>query len=295
MDEGDYHGIHQVTFSEKTWSERIFEYLRFLPKEAPAFLAIVLSLWGVSEIIKEVIGPDVSTREYVAPVVLVAFVIVIYRAYVQYRDYVPEFLKDESAAVRRIYKRQKCGWQFALARQLIHDRISKDVESLARMQSGAEYVRPKKMSIEEYVVWLQGRPEALRRLMSAVAVQCTIELPAALAAPKLEADSAKIRLDCIRLSDLFRSARDLEIESHKIIPDGDLQELHKASFGWTEPVRSGVNTFLEILEELSTIDRQALKSGTVEPPSFSIPFESPKALDEFQQQFARIEWEHFGL
>lgn len=52
-------------------------------------------------------------------------------------------------------------------------------------------------------------------------------------------------------------------------------------YGWSKPIRQGVNKFVEILDELASLDRKNLKSGAVVPPSFNIEFDAPENIDEF--------------
>jgi hypothetical protein len=288
-DNGTHHGSHLASFTEKNRRDHLLEYSRFLPDEGAAFIALVISLWAVTEIVQEFTENRIPLRNLVLPVLGISLVIVFYKAYVKYRTYVPDSLKEETRRVQEIFWKQRCGWQFALARQIIEDRIRDDEEALSRMKSGAEYVHPRKLELSQYMAWLRYRPEALSRLLEAVAMQCTSELPTSLASAKAESDVEELKRRSLRLADLYKQARKLEEESHEIVPPDALRRLHETTFGWTDPVRSGVARFLEIADELASLDRRRVKAGDVELPLFVIPFDPPEVLEDYSRMLEEVD------
>ncbi len=74
-----------------------------------------------------------------------------------------------------------------------------------------------------------------------------------------------------------------------VIPQELLVEAHEMTYGWTDPIREGINKFTSILHELSTLDKKVLKAKTVEAPTFNIDFPKPKNVEEFCKRLDEIE------
>lgn len=280
-DDGIYSEEHTVSFSEKRWYEHLRDFGRFLPGEIVAFITLVISLWGVTEVMAQIVNNPVPLKDLVLPVLAVSSIVITYKAYSKYRSYVPDLLRDESKIVQQIFWKQKCGWQFALARQMMRERIQEHESTLARIESGAEFIPPKTIPSDGYLAWLNKRPETVIRLIRSVAIQCTSELPRCLAQASSEEHLGEVKRRVLALVNLYEQAKDFEMECHQIVPPEAFANVHEMTYGWTEPIREGVQEFMRILEKLSSIDVKMLKAGAVEPPSFSIMFEPPSNLDEF--------------
>jgi hypothetical protein len=262
--------------------------MRFLPREMPAFIALVISLWGITEVMAQIADNPVPLKDLALPVLAISSIVSIYNASSKYRSYVPDSLKSESKIVQQIFWKQKCGWQFELARQMMQERIQEYESTLARIASGAEFIRPKSIPSDDYLDWLNKRPETVIRLIRAVAIQCTSELPKCLAVTSSEQQLGDVRRRVLALVRLYELAKDFEIECHQIVPPERFANVHEMTYGWSDPVRKGVEEFMSILEKVSAIDVSALKAGTVMPPSFSIEFETPSNIKEFCERLSKV-------
>ncbi len=288
QNDGLYSSEHTVSFSEKRWYEHLRAFSRYISGEIAAFIALVISLWGVIEVMAQIADNPVPLKDLVLPVLAVSSIVIIYKAFSKYRSYVPDSLKSESKIIQQIFWKQKCGWQFALARQMMEDRIQEHESTLARIASGAEFIPPKTIPSDDYIVWLNDRPETVIRLIRSVAIQSTSELPRCLAHASSEEHLGDIKRRVLSLVSLYEQAKYFEIECHQIVPPEAFSKVHEMTYGWTEPIRKGVQEFMEIIGKLSSIDVRELKAGTAAPPSFSITFESPSNIEEFCKRLGEI-------
>jgi hypothetical protein len=288
--EDKYEGAHTVTFTETRWYERVRRFFPFLPKEIPLFAAVTISFWGVTKVLAEIAGERLPLSTLAVPVLLTSFVVAAYRAWSKYRAYVPDALVSESKAAQKIYRKGESGWQFALAQQMLTERLAASDRTLERVANGAEFVEPKRLALAEYAHWLQDRPETLSRLVRAVVVQCTSELPSVLASTKTERQLPDVKAGVEQLAALYKFAANFEVECHGVQPPEPFEDLHKMTFGWSGPIRDGVRDFLAILAVLAAVDRKALKAGAARVPDFNIVFKSPPNIDEFSRKLESVDF-----
>ena len=293
-DDGEYHGQHTVRFTQTTWVDRLKEFAPYLPKEIPIFGAVTISIWGVAEVLSEVGGEALSLKNLAGPALITASVVAIYKAVKKYRDYVPESLASESKISRSIFRKGVCGWQFAMALQMLSERTDNFDRMLGRIESGAYFAQPQHFDTAEYMKWLARRPEVLSRLLRAVALQCVSELPSILATTRDESSFPELKDSVDQLSMLYKETVDFELASRSTHPPDELADVHEMIFGWSRPIRAGIQEFMEVLRAISVIDAKDVKRGTVTPPSFQIKFEAPPNIDEFVRRLQLSELNTVG-
>lgn len=238
-------------------------------------------MWAVAEVVMRASGERVPLDELAIPILVLAFALLLYRTYCAKRDYVPDALVGESEAVKSIFRKQKCGWSAALAKRMLEERIQEADAAMERIDKGSEFIAPRHMEYDDYVDWLQTRPELMLRMVRSAALLCTQEVPIALGATKGEDDLPALKREVVALAATYESAKNVEIEWHGVVPPDDFLDLHQMVYGWTSPIRNGVRSFIEVLDTLAKVDRRELKKGTASVPSFNIVFEKPDNIDEF--------------
>lgn len=279
---------HIITFTEKTWYEFSWEYIKKLPGTFNVFITTVLSLWAIAKILMVVTKNRVPIGYFAFPVMLLALVFSMHKAYLAQRQYVPDSLKNESINTQRIYRKQKCGWHAAIAMQMLTERIQSAEATLDRIKRGTEFIYPREMDYEEYMAWLRIRPEVMLRLIQSVKLLCTRDLPSILATTKSENDLKYLCNEIEALANMYNLAKNIELEYHEIIPPEEFKHVHEMTYGWTDSIRKGVRDFIEILDKLANINRKDIKSGNISAPSFEIIFDAPKNIDEFCKRLNRI-------
>jgi hypothetical protein len=289
MEDGLHSGQHSIEFTEKRWYESALDFLRFLPGEAPTFAALVVSLWAISEVVMAAAGNRVPVATLAASVLAIAAMAAGLKAYGRFRRYVPKTLQPESSQVQHIFRKQRCGWQLALTRQMLIDRIARSEIELDRVSRGAAFVYPRHLSGWEYFSWLTSRPEAIQRLVHSVAALCTQDLPAVVAGVRDEGALGRLQVEVDALAALYEHAKNFEIECHEIVPPEPFDDVHKMTHGWTQTIRNGVEEFLRVLSQLASLDPKAIEAGEIQLPSFNIVFEAPDNLDEFCRKLDLIE------
>lgn len=282
--EDQYSGSHTFSFTEKRWYEHAWEYCKGIPDESSTFATIVVSMWAVAEVVMRASGESVPLDELAIPILVFAATVLLYRTYRSKRDYVPDALVRESEDAQSIFRKQKCGWSAALAKRLLEERIQEADAAMERIDKGSEFIAPSHMDYDDYVEWLQTRPELILRMVRSAALLCTQEVPVAVGSTKGESDIVALKREVTALAMMYESAKDVEIEWHGVVPPNEFADIHEMVYGWTAPIRSGVHSFLEVLDQLAKIDRRALKKGTASVPSFNIVFEKPENIDEFSRR-----------
>lgn len=284
VDGGRHVGAHVFSFSEKTPRERLREFGKRLYGELGTFLATAVSLWAFAEAIAAAMNGRAPVERLAIPVLFFALAVGMYRAYRKLRDYTPDVLKTESNEVKRIFQKQQCGWNAAIARQMLLDRIRAAEATLERMKSGAEYAQPVEMEEQAYYKWLRSRPSAMMRMSHAVMVLCTREVPSVVGRTASEADLPSLRDEIDALGRVYSAARDMEMDCYRIVPPGKFAAIHDLTVGWTDSIRDGVSQLCGVLEDIAKVDRRSLAAGTATLPTFSIVIGSPPALDEFNER-----------
>ena len=276
-----YDGQHSVQFSEVTWYERLRKIAGYLPDQIPLFATVTVAFWGVAEVIAEIGGDTLSLRNLAAPALGTALAVCIYRAIKAYVGYVPEALAHESLVAKKIYRYGRSGWPFALAKEMLADRISSIDRKLRRVETGAEFIAPTHLPASDYLSWLQRRPELLQRLVRAVGVQCTDDLPRILAVTTGDVSLTEVKDAVEQLALLYEAAADFELDVRSVKPPEHLVSIHRMTFGWSDPIRTGIAEFVEVLDRISKLNVKRVKSGKEALPDFGIVFKSPANIGEF--------------
>lgn len=282
--DGITHEEHQVTFNGLDSSDRLKEFLPYLPQELAAFASVTTTCWAVSEILIAIFENRPSVASLASPIIAAGAIVSIYRAYKAYRTYVPEALIGESRKAKSIYYARSYGWQWGIAVEMLWDRVRPVDAELERVRRGAEFVRPKRLPNKEYFEWLRSRPDAITRLIRAVTAQCTRDVPLAIGAAISEEQLKGMSVQIEALSDLYKTTALFERECHAIVPPEDFEKVHEMTHGWTDAIREGVHQFINIATELGHLDKKKIKdvaSGEAELPAFTIKFDSPENMDNF--------------
>ena len=283
MVDGKHSHEHSITFTEKRWFEGLFKYLRFLPMETPTFIATAISLWAFAQVLTAATHNRSAVGGVAFPILVVSLALAVCRALSRYQSYVPAPLLSESSASRAIFRRQRCGWHLALARQMLSERISRSEATLDRVTRGVAFLEPRHLTGDAHVAWLTTRSDILERLINSVATSCTEDLPAVIARTAREDQLDQLKLEVDALASLYQRAEQFEVDVHAVIPPDQFAAVHGLTLGWSAPIRDGVRQLAAILDELSSIDRTAIKKGTVTPPHFNITFTVPENLRQFPQ------------
>ena len=278
---GIYEGEHLISYCEKKWFEHIWDLRKYIYGEIFSFFVLVGLLWGFIQVFIAASGNNAAVGEFAFPVIMIAVLLVFYKAYLNYRSYAPEELINESDAVKYIFWKQNCGWQFKLAWQMLSDRVDRIDLTLERIKTGAEFIEPIYLSSKEYYNWLESRPEALKRLIHAAMIQCTMDIPSILKRTSAEEHLPELKARLIALIQLYEYTMKYEIECHKIVPQEPYSELHELTYGWTNPIQKSINEFMQILHTLGNVDRKLLIKGEVCVPNFNIDINAPDNIEEF--------------
>lgn len=280
---------HHIIFTEKRWYESLSEYVNYLWKSKNFFITSVVSFWAFARVLIATTDNNVSLRSFALSVFVFSIAVTMYRAYLEQKEYVPEPLKSESLKTKKIFKKQQCGWNIELAKQMLEERIKESEATLNRIKKGTKFIKPKEIEYQDYIIWLKTRPEIIERLLKSTTSLCIKELPSIIAKTTSENELQNLKSEIEALEDLFESVKNSEIECHEIIPPEEFESLHEMTYGWTDPIRDGIKQLIDILNKIANIDKEKLINGTVKVPSLIIEIDEPQNIDEFCRRIEDIE------
>lgn len=171
--EGRYSCSHTFSFTEKAWYEHAWDYFKGIPNELSTFATVVVSMWAVAEVVMRASDERVPLDELAIPILVLASAVLLYRTYCSRRNYVPDALVGESETVKSIFRKQRCGWNAALAKRMLEERIQEADAAMERIDKGSEFIEPRHMEYDGYVKWLQARPELILRMVQSAVLLCT--------------------------------------------------------------------------------------------------------------------------
>lgn len=232
---------------------------------------------------------SVSIKSYALFVFVFSIAVTMYRAYLNQKQFVPEPLKSESLKTQKIFRKQQCGWNAKLAKQMLEERTKESEATLNRIKKGTKFIKPREIEYKDYIVWLRTRPKIMDRLLKSATFLCIKKLPSIIAETTSEKELQDLKDGIEALEELFKSVKNSEIECHEIIPPKKFESVHKMTYGWTDPIRDGIKQLIDILNKIANIDREKIKNGKVKVPSLIITIEEPQNLDEFCKRLEDIE------
>lgn len=274
---------HTLSFTYKSFWEHIVGFIKIYPKRFPRIVAIFFSAGAIAEIIYY--NKPNTLSEYAIPLAILALVISLYENLKQYLQDTLPCLAQESQLIKKIFFKQKLGWQYKIVYEKLSENILKYELSLERMKKGAVFIHPKLVTEEEYIYFVRTQPTTILKLIQAAKISSIEILPETLSHVVSGKDSEMISLlqEIENISSIYMHAVNYEKRIFEIIPPEEYEQLHELMFGWTDPIRDGLKQFLEISSFLSNIRRKDLKKLTDALQMFTIIFEPPENIDEFNR------------
>lgn len=202
-----------------------------------------------------------------------------------YRNSVPEGLEHETLKVQKISFSKKQYWEYALAYELVKSRIKKIDRNLEDVIGNRIHIKvTKTMSAEQYIDWLQTRPENLLRIVAVAKQLLIFDLIEAIHANESnEVDYHNLIRVIELIKGAYKSAYDFEVEGREIkIPEG-FEVVHEIQASWVSVIRDGFHQMLEVLQSVATRDK-----GDFSPLDKTIIFEEPERIDEFGEELDKI-------
>ncbi|VVT03109.1 hypothetical protein MARINON1_52440 [Marinobacter salarius] len=270
-----------LQFTEKGFTELLTEWFRFLVKESPKFVSVVISASTFFVVLDAIIGGTVSAWGWGAAAFVIGLSVVIYASIRAYLDYSPEVLREESEAARLIYRQQKCGWQAALSLQLLRDHINKLEYKVERILEGSQFIEPEVIDSPRYLDWANDRIARLNLLVDNLTKICTASIPRAISKVDTEEDLERLVDAIYNLVSVYRYLVDFEAEAKRCVPPSRAVYAHQKAENWTSSFRDGVRQFMGILKTISEVDKKELKKGTAKLPTLQITFGEPENVVEY--------------
>jgi hypothetical protein len=274
---------HSLTFSYKTIFEHFLCFIKLLPKQLPKIATLFISIWAISEII--LFEDNNKLHIILVPSIIIVIVMALYDNLQQYLKTSPDILLSESKKARKLFFHQKLGWQYAIAKEMLENRIIELELSLIRIRQNAEYIVPNFISDDDFIIFIKLQPENILRLIEAAKIACVHFLPNAISTMKKgeEIELNFLLKEINNVAMIYSHAINYERSIYAIKPSEEFEAIHELMKGWTDPIRDGINQFINLLEKLSTLKRKDLKNLKNTITEVKITFSPPKNIDDFQK------------
>jgi hypothetical protein len=279
---------HTLTFSYKSVFDHLLEVIKLYPKQIPQAVLVFITIWAVADIF--LLEDKSNLKDVILPAILIAILVSIYNCIKKYRNTSSELLQKESHVIKKMFFKQKLGWQYAIAKEMIKNRVYESEFTLIRIRQKAEYIIPQRITDDDFIEFVKIQPENVIRLINAVKTACITFLPNALSIQRKGNDVELVILikEIDNLAKLYIHAVDYERSIHELVPSDNYFEVHEYMKGWTDPIRDGINQFMALLDELSGMKRKDLKNLKGIIKKYEIVFEAPQNIDLFNEAISNV-------
>ena len=275
------------------WYKSSWDHLAVLIARWRSFLltmlAVLGSVWGIGQGIDFFLNvPVKGWFFFLASLVIALLSAMVWTGYAYIHDF-PSGLEAESSAAKRIAQLQRPGWEYQLTGQLLDDKLFSLDRELEDLIEGRVFVPiDKRLAADEYIDWVKTRPENVLRMIEVAQQLLVRDFPVSLASEKDQpADPVAIVAVVDRIRDLYEESINFERVGRAIAPPPEMDYLHRLQFGWTNPVRQGVQQLFSLIDEVLNFKKQSLHEV-----DFTIDYGEPSNIDAFCEELDRLERQH---
>ncbi|MPQ76134.1 hypothetical protein [Hydrogenovibrio sp. JE_KL2] len=277
----------QGSLSYLTWYQKLIEFIKQQWKKISLYLLSWFSvLWLTVEVLN-FFYPKISLNSHIVllGILAVSFLVAVVHSFLEYKRHIPLGLENESIQVHKIVRVKKPFWEYALAYELLRERIEFIDQALDDVLNNRVHIKISRvMDIEEYMQWLVTRPENLIKM---VEVSKTLLISDLVQAIHPDEGREVNYTDVIRVADLIKdlytNLYEFEIEGRTIqVPDG-FEFVHQIQSGWATVIRDAFHQMLEVLLTVSRRDK-----GDLSPINGTITFEEPPKIQEYHDELERL-------
>lgn len=197
----------------------------------------------------------------------------------------PREFAAESRRVRRLLQLQPQGWPYALAAELLDDRVRAAIDELDDTVAGRVFCTPRRFrSVQEYAGWAINLTRQWQELVAVAEQLLVVDLASACAShldPIRRAE--RIRRVVERIADVVWRAVEIEKECRGAVPPSPFEHMGELQRGWSRVILSAT-------EQTPAVFRRAsrLRHDDESRSEFTIVFETPTNLDIFAREVERM-------
>lgn len=276
-----------ISFTYMTWLDHARAFFQVQWKKLAIYsIAIFGVMWGVIEAASFFAPNSNLGNSYILSCIIsLCALISLSRCIHDYKNRVPIGLEKESSTAHKIAINKKHFWEYALAKQLIENRIKHIDDELDDITRNRTHVKiTRKLDIEEYIQWMQTRPQNLLGFIKTAQQLLIFDLIHAIHTDEdNEADLKNLVKVANLVEDLYRSIYDYEIEGREIIVPEEFELAHEIQSTWGCVTRDSFHQMLKILNGVATRNKNDLS-----PIRETITFEKPPRLDEYISEVDKI-------
>lgn len=244
--------------------------------------------WGVIEAISFFYQQSLGLNNIaiLIAILFVCFIGSLVRSVYDYMNIIPAGLENESKNTHKIVRSKRHYWEYALAYELMKSRIEKIDEDIDNIQNNRVHIKvTHSMGMEDYIQWLNTRPENLLRIVATAEQLMIFDLVKAMSYQDgEELDLSKLVKVVGLIKSSYENALDFEIEGRKIIIPEGFELIHSIQFEWISVIR---DSFYQMLTVLKSVSDRAKEDRS--PVEATIVFEEPPRVDEFCEELERLQ------
>lgn len=250
------------------------------------FSGAVISVFGFIELVK-FFKPqaNLNTHYVLLSLVMCSGLFAILRCAFLYLKTVPKGLENESVTIQRIARSKKHFWEYVF----VHERLEFNLKTIERqlediLNNRVHINIVKELSADEYIKWVQIRPQNILRIVHVAKQLLIVELVNGLSSSDdNEADYQRF----IRLTDLiaalYKELYQYEVDARQISMPDEFRAIHDMQSDWVVSIRDGFQQMMSVLKAISVRER-----GDLSPVKGTIVFEEPPRLAEFSTELQKL-------
>lgn len=246
------------------------------------FVASFGVFWGIIEAASFFYPPanKLGNKNVLIGLVLFCVIGSLGRCLYNYCNAVPVGLEGESSRGHAIARKKKMYWEFALACELIQNKIEAIDNRMNKILTMRVHTTiKKKLDTGAYIEWLEMRTPNILRMLDVCKNLYISDLFEKITAEKNEIYVYQL-LEVINLiEEHYRALQDYVTEGMEVMVPEGFESIHTIQFEWITVFQDGMSQLLELLHSISVRDKT--NSSIIES---TIKFKELPKIDEFRRE-----------
>lgn len=249
-----------------------------------SFVTIFFIFWGFIRVIVYIFDVDLSKVRVLIVLIIISLIFAFIKTIYSYINTVPIGLEQYSKDIQKIGHFKKMYWEFKLAYSLLAQNIQRTDQKFDEILNDLIFVKTKKLTIEEYFVWLDGRPSNIINMIKVANNLIVVELFNCTVNKEGEGVNIQKLVQVVSLIQrLYEDAYNFQIEGKQFIVPIIFKNVHSIQSEWVKIIRNAIHQLIEKLKEISLRNKKS--EGAI---IAHIEFEQPKRLEEYKNELAQI-------
>ena len=264
---------------------------KIIQKEYKVFFISIIgllgTLWLIIEVGSQYFPESFLSNKYVLYfVILISLILSVFNAIRRYFTSKIKGLEGEIKEIQKIALVRRPYWTFKMTSIILKKRLAYIDRKLDNVINNRKYIEvKKKLSLEEYIEWVNLRPEKFLTLIKILKQLLIVDLFDALNF-KEDQDEKKFKqlTDTINLiENFYNDLYKFEVEEKEIMFPEIAKKLNSYQLSWVPMIRDNIN---QIINELDEIGNRKRKDKS--PIKINLVLEGPENIDDFIKELEKL-------